>query len=456
MKRIAIMTVCVLTALGAAAQSHSFRDTSYVRYEQFDFDAYLLADSNGSRGKVYNNKPIFPGNGFGDVLQYNYTDNPAGMKVVGLSAVIDLSGDYLGCGLDGNVPAEYLLLYEADADTFQELARVRWYETDTAGRPYFHFIYRGIACDSIGYWGIFTMDNDNACLRIFDYYFDKPITVYDSFYVGGTDHTHALDPQLGNHESYAGYWTFWTILYTYSPSDTECLCPSLWKYCDYRVAPYQWHWMRTAQFMMVLPIIEVVDTSFANAPECPRASGVFVRGSYTDTVTMQWDYDSLHTEFEVSYGREGTPPDAGTIVTVYDNRWQFTDTAYSDTPMVSYVRTVCREYDTLRWSGWSGSVRWRLHHDADTNHTDIDVPEDQGDLSRHVRLMPNPAGGNVLVMSSYGMERVEVYDARGGKVYGQAASGTTAGFDVSKWPKGAYVVLVRTAAGTAAKRLVVQ
>ena len=73
-----------------------------------------------------------------------------------------------------------------------------------------------------------------------------------------------------------------------------------------------------------------------------------------------------------------------------------------------------------------------------------------------VRMQPNPASGSVVVMSSYGMERVEVYDARGVKVYKQAASGTMTGFDVSGWAKGAYAVMVYTSAGIATKRLVVE
>ena len=298
--------------------------------------------------------------------------------------------------------------------------------------------------------------------RTFDCYFDKPVVVYDSFYVGGTDYslmgTATHQPSIP--ESNSNYITFRP---SYDYFTDTCYNVALWKLYHYTshggwLTPNQWYWIPSNQFLMVLPIIAVVDTSFANAPECPRVTGLFSRGSYTDTVTVQWAQDSLHREFEVSYGREGTAPDDGTIVTVRNaNRWQFTDVAYRDIPMVSYVRTVCREYDTLRWSGWSSPVRWRLHHEEGdtTHHEGIEVAEG-GDLSRFVRLMPNPASGRVVVMSSYGMERVRVYDARGGKVYDSPADGTTAGFDVSSWAKGTYVVHVRTHAGTAAKRLVVQ
>ena len=200
-----------------------------------------------------------------------------------------------------------------------------------------------------------------------------------------------------------------------------------------------------------------MDTSFANAPECPRVTGLFARGSFTDTVTVQWGRDSVHRVFEVSYGREGTAPDDGTIVTVYDTRWEFTDTAYRDIPMVSYVRTVCREYDTLRWGEWSSPLRWRLHHEADTGgHGEIGVPEERGDLSRFVQLMPNPASGSVVVMSSYGIERVEVYDMRGERVLEEKGRSTTLGFDAASWPRGAYVVVVHTPAGTSTKKLVLK
>ena len=257
--------------------------------------------------------------------------------------------------------------------------------------------------------------------------------------------------------SLSSYLTFMT---TNTPSTCDTI--SLWRvYCYERsIWPqFEWFWTPSNQFLMVLPIIRVVDTSFANAPECPRVSGLFVRGNNTDTVTMQWNYDSLHSNFELTYGPEGTPPGEGTYRMLNTNRWQFSDVAYLDTPMVAYVRTVCREYDTLRWSRWSSPMYFRLHHEEDTTHPgDVGVPDDEGDLSRFVQLMPNPASGSVVVMSSYGIDRVEVYDVRGNRVLEQKGQNwaTYTGFDVSAWTKGAYVVLVHTPVGTTARRLMVQ
>ena len=74
-----------------------------------------------------------------------------------------------------------------------------------------------------------------------------------------------------------------------------------------------------------------------------------------------------------------------------------------------------------------------------------------------VQLMPNPASGKVTVMSSSAIDKIEVYDEKGNRMLGQRELNRTisVGFDVSKWAKGAYVVLVYTPSGTTAKRLVV-
>ena len=375
------------------------------------------------------------------------------MKVVGLSAIVFM-GD-----IRTDAPPEYLFLYEATPDSFILKAQVQWDETDTTGRPHARVLLNQNTVNCPSSWDVSTITYKSANLRLFDYYFDKPITVYDSFYVGGSDYSCMgfINPEFSG-ASLCYYLTFRPSFYY----DTDCVFPALWKLYHHRQylnRPYlQWYWVPSNQFMMVLPIIEVVDTSFANAPVCPVVSGLFVRGGYTDTVTVRWDYDSLHTEYQLWYGPEDDFETNNAIVPLRTNRWVFTDASYADMVMVAYVRTVCHEYDTLRYSEWSGPVRFMLHHQEEdtTGHGDIGVPEAEDDLSRFVQLMPNPASGSVLVNSSYVIRRVEAYDVRGEKVMDLPTEGRKAAFDVSAWPKGAYVLLVRTPAGTATKRLVVQ
>ena len=459
MKKKTLFIVCLMATAGAFAQSHTFRDTSYVPYEQFDYDAWVMQNPT-LNGKTYCNHPIRPGTQNtamqnDDILQYNYTDDTAGMKVVGISAWISM----VRSAINPNARPEYLLLYEATPDTFELKAKVQWFEHDTAGRPDAYYMVNPLNCHNpsryyrVSYYTY--RDSPWYCDKIYDMYFDKPVTVYDSFYVGGTSRfaSNIMGPGIDSC-SECGYVSFQTS--NTHHWDTACFMPSLWKIWDYsNLTPRSgWYWARSNQFLMILPIIEVVDTSFANAPECPEVSGMFLRGNYTDTVTVQWDYDSLHPEYQLLYGPETNFDTRSSIVPLSTNKWTFTDASYADTVMVAYVRTVCHEYDTLRYSEWSRPLRFALHHQE--GQGDIGVPEAEDDLSRFVVLMPNPASGSVLLNSSYVINRVEAYNVRGEKVMEQPTEGRRAVFDVSAWPKGSYVLLVRTAAGTATKRLVVQ
>ena len=173
---------CVLAAAGVVAQSHSFRDTSYVRYQQFDFDAWVREDSLHNC-KAYN-RPLYPGPSrdalaCDDILQYNYTANPAGLRVVGLSATIWLDRRRV----NPNAPPEYLFLYEVSPDTFELKAQVQWDETDYVNWPddtIFLNENRVTCQDALeGYSGYYMCYPSGVfqALKIFDQYFDKPITL---------------------------------------------------------------------------------------------------------------------------------------------------------------------------------------------------------------------------------------------------------------------------------------
>ena len=83
-----------------------------------------------------------------------------------------------------------------------------------------------------------------------------------------------------------------------------------------------------------------------------------------------------------------------------------------------------------------------------------------GDLApvdRNTTVSPNPATGMVQVASGYGVQAIEAYDASGSKVFErQCSGGMTATLDVSRWASGTYILRIRTALGTATKKLVVQ
>ena len=95
----------------------------------------------------------------------------------------------------------------------------------------------------------------------------------------------------------------------------------------------------------------------------------------------------------------------------------------------------------------------------DTTH----VPGDSTQTSirtntweRYVSLQPNPASDEATVLSSFGIDEVEVFDMAGSRVLLQQASGLAAKLDVKALPRGSYIVRIHTPMGTTSRKLVVQ
>lgn len=77
-------------------------------------------------------------------------------------------------------------------------------------------------------------------------------------------------------------------------------------------------------------------------------------------------------------------------------------------------------------------------------------------VSRYVSVQPNPATAEVRVLSSFGIERVEVFNGEGQRVAELRGEGTEVGLDVRGWAAGAYLLRVATPMGTTTKKLLVR
>ncbi len=73
-----------------------------------------------------------------------------------------------------------------------------------------------------------------------------------------------------------------------------------------------------------------------------------------------------------------------------------------------------------------------------------------------LRLMPNPASGNVKVSASCVMERIAVYTLRGELWQTFLPGSQEALLDVSSWPRGAYMLRVMSSQGVETRKLIVQ
>ena len=198
---------------------------------------------------------------------------------------------------------------------------------------------------------------------------------------------------------------------------------------------------------MVLPIVRKITE--VELPACTSVEDFRISGRMGAVTEFKWVSDGLHNEWELSYGPEGTPPDSGTVVTLYETRYWLNDAAYPDTPMVAYIRTVCREQDILRHGQWSAGLHW----DGHLVHQGIPA---EG-IGVYVELLPNPAQGVAVVSSSYRLSRIRAYNMQGQTMLDRKVPLTQSeALDLSAWPKGVYLLRIDTLAGTVSKKLTVK
>lgn len=117
--------------------------------------------------------------------------------------------------------------------------------------------------------------------------------------------------------------------------------------------------------------------------------------------------------------------------------------SYTDTTMTT------RAWMTIN-SAWSVDVDlmiFPLINGAGLNNVDVNT------LSY---VYPNPAKDQVTLASSFNMERVEIYNMLGQKVYENTLNGNATTVNVSNFNSGNYIVKIFTEAGLATKKIVVE
>ena len=171
---------------------------------------------------------------------------------------------------------------------------------------------------------------------------------------------------------------------------------------------------------------------------------------------VTWSADARHRNWQVEYCATGLPSDSARVVTVDVP----TATLTGLEPGTEYSVVVRGRCDIDNYSPWSDTLLLTTPQDT-TSDTVMPPPDTLGiramdNLDRFIRMMPNPAGEVVNVLSSYKLESVSVYDMTGRLVLEQRAEGISAVVNVSALPKGTYIVAIRTQQGVATKKLVVE
>lgn len=407
----------------------------------------------------------------GKIVQYFYTEHP--INVVGIATSFFNYNMRLPPTPCDTLPErqEYVLLYEADT------SRLQFYEVGRAPidytKParYMNVDLRYNVGSPQGY-----SDNDYCCnvapdknyvIKIREYYFDKPITVKDSFYVGHTTYSNYWpDPEHGDWIYNISAWSL-----SYYPMNRHNECPSDELNCD--TLPYQkykfkqtdfqlpngifdtneWYCFQFPAWKIEFPIIEI-DSSFYDGPPqyvCPQVQNFRISYAEEGQAVMLWDTHGDHQSWQISYGPAGTEPDGGTIINcpIQVGQIMGLDTC---TDYVAYIRAVCN-HDSIVFSEWSEPLTINI---CDTTGGSGETESIEGGMGQYIQLFPSPATDQVQVMSSFELRGVEVYDLQGRTLLNIPCEGHSAGFDVENWPKGMYVALVQTSAGNFTKKLVVR
>lgn len=401
----------------------------------------------------------------GELLQYCYTEIP--IQIIGIATSAVVAGP---SGIDdlGGEPEyqEYLRLYEADRDNFTLLEEVP-FDRHTEKR-YMKVTFRARWLGNACCYQETPDTNKYICIR--EHYFEKPVTVSDSFYVGITTESHFHDfPAEVTSWPFPNLYVndlslYWDSEHIYrSPESPPCTsnCEStpyiLHKFRHIRwngtndTVDASWHWWNSPYFLLEFPIV-VIDSSWIIPPyQCPPVTNLRIAHQDEGRAVLYWDSHADHNSFQTCFGLQGTPPDSCTRI---NNPIQVADIRGLDscTHYDAYVRGVCYHVSTC-YSEWVGPIDIYICDTTSSGGGD-DTLRTVMAMNVLTNIVPNPATMQVIVYSSFEINHISVFDANGKMVYDNPVSGHTAPIDIKGWTPGLYIVIVHTSAGNAAKKLI--
>ena len=441
--------------------------------------------------------------------RYNYTERP--LTVVGIAGTFMVMDSYTNSiTYDTMATQEYLLLYDATPDTYLMVAQVPIHVRDSHRYAMIvtDYHYDAWATD---HCCLATGDTSVVIAPLYTYYFDMPVTVEDSFYIGHTYNYQFLD-------GLPRYWFSSGALrgpqydarFPIENCDsTPCQHIPVQKYrFDFggRTPEYVAYY-DVGRYLMLFPLV-------VPSP-CGTVKELRVTDADSGRARLVWEPDIQHVSWEVAWGPQGTPPDSCNILTCQEPSAML-DGIPADSHYVAYVRGVCDHLDSIYYSDWSEGVDifyisrhlvqvlandpargrvsgggvylirdtatlsatpWTMYRflqwsDGDINnprqivvtqdtlftaifvsHDGIDHPDG---TELPVQLLPNPANGMVRVIAPCRMTYIELIDAQGRLALSYQADGDTFLLDISRLTKGSYVVKVHSEQGTSTHRLVVE
>ena len=158
------------------------------------------------------------------------------------------------------------------------------------------------------------------------------------------------------------------------------------------------------------------------------------------TGTLTWIPDTLQSLWQVSVGLVDGDVSEAFFDTLVSVPFLDIDSTMAPTVFTAHVRAICGEDNMSDWVSVTAEPYESIAQAV--------APD--------VQLVPNPADGLVRVVAPDGLRGIEVYDMSGRRMLVLTASSTESSFNVTGWPVGTYIVILRTTVGSSVQRLAVK
>lgn len=408
-----------------------------IYYHQWLPDSVLADSSQSIRSNTIYGSSIKKRDGA--LLKRDFTDKP--MVIKGLAGVVQCIKSH-GNHCDTQVGPEYFLLYDATPEGIRRIDSLRWSVYDT-GRVLALPIYGQFdnGCDA--------MERSVWNLKLLEYYFDHPVVVSDSFYVGGTYFQRYHKPWTTDNDVVLevvvdyrahGYYNDLGGVHncTYTPTvHYLSYVQTTLQYSD--VVPYELYHGDSHYQMLVFPIIEV----------CHPIEDLSVDSIQEGRAYLSWSDTTGHSQWQVAY-KVATDP-----------------TSPEDCPKVETDTTRCILEGLEAGVEYKFYVRGICSIEGDTAHADwvegepFSIPEPVGisdawRAEEGIMLHPNPATRQARLDSGKEILQVECYDMQGKMVAAYTPHSSVLDLDVSEWPRGSYMIRITTEQGTVLRKLMVR
>ena len=344
----------------------------------------------------------------------------------------------------------YAVLIQQEDSLFVHVDSVKWHRRE----PDKYFRYRSTST---------TAPRPQVVVPVYEFFFDTPHYVHDSFYVGfRSDYVRSpnYDPAISPYEHFPQQWVWCLKGLTHIGSTSYIQSWYNEGWAVGRLSQTQLTRLG-ARWGGIFPILVPPDTdAVVGLPVWG-----FHRGEdYEGWPVFEWSQTEGQELYEVAYGRaDQDPHDYRVVRTTYP--WLILRDSTLDSTVVyaaqcrSRRHHACAIHDTLVWSAWTDTVEFYTGRYRPGSAPTEGIAEAVGGTV--FTLSPNPAKDGVrLEVAAEGFRGgvLAVADAAGREVLRRElkASERVCEFRVADLPAGTYFVTLTTKEGTSTRKLVVE